>query len=298
MVLGIGWGAVFVGILSRLPCQFTDQPTNTCNVHDRCGGVALARPMVLYADPSEPLEGGTRAFAALKSGCIGVLTMNGSTWFAELREQLKVLGMWRRTVIFQNKREACGSATGLFRAHKTAWAHGVRRGCRHMLVMEDDAHFHRATLNVSEPRVGAFLRAAGDDDADILFLGFHIPGQPRQPTERLHCIYRIHAPSLAHAYIISANAMRRLGQWPAQGHVDHFLAYSQAATYAVRPQFAFQRYHQTTNPWYGSNNASLLLQHSQARWLSSPARVHEWEETNLYSHAGQNESSSCSGVEG
>ena len=64
VVLGIGWGAVFVGILSRLPCQFTDQPTNTCNVHDRCGGVALARPMVLYADPSEPLEGGTQAFAA------------------------------------------------------------------------------------------------------------------------------------------------------------------------------------------------------------------------------------------
>ena len=99
----------------------------------------------------------------------------------------QALGLWARTHVVRAGLDSANPVRGVFNGHVEAWRRGRQRGCRHLLVLEDDASFEQATAGAGFAAVDSFLAASGSTSGagggaapvyDLLLLGWYSPVAP------------------------------------------------------------------------------------------------------------------------
>ena len=169
------------------------------------GGSALPSPLPLPPSPLATLMDAV--------GCTRLLTMEGSTQFPLLKEELEARGVFGKVSVQSQARVAVVDPTrSIFEAHIYAWEWGHSNECHHLLVLEDDAFFEDVTL----PGASAAVSLAVQKDMfDVLLLGY----APRPDTcvKDRGPLVRIRSFRMTHAYIVGSHLM---AQWRVLKELD------------------------------------------------------------------------------
>lgn len=141
--------------------------------------------------------------------CIRVIAMartDASRMLELLRAEITTFddGMPNRTVVQLEERDPDGGAAGCFRAHVRAWRAAASSSCRHTLMLEEDAFFHRPALCAehadkflsSGVRFDLLYLGWRDDAAILSGPRFSRAGVPRD----VDCIVNLKRILTTHAY--------------------------------------------------------------------------------------------------
>ncbi|KAL3917514.1 MAG: hypothetical protein SGPRY_006376 [Prymnesium sp.] len=154
--------------------------------------------------------------ALLTVDCVFALTVTNSSWMQALEhEVLLPYGLMHRTSILEQRRKhPAGQAAGRAMQHLEAWNGAHLRGCKHALVLSDDAYFLDEIAVRVLPRVDDWLRA--QIEYDLLMLGWS--GNASLRHTRHEYFYKVGDAVDLSAYIVSAQAAA-LAQTPQWWHL-------------------------------------------------------------------------------
>jgi hypothetical protein len=195
--------------------------------------------------------------------CVRIVALENSRFVEPLLGQLKQLGLQNRTTVQYASLDQREGA-GCWQQHVSAWRYLTAQGCRHSLVLEEDAIF----------LVKRWLRSSQIEDFialnrtyDTLQLGmWHngiaigrviIPAPSHRPTwfeplPEVRCMARsVGDPGASHAYVISAKAAAAWRpRWGSFGtvHIDQWMKWNPLhQNFVVLPSMVFQRHHESQN---------------------------------------------------
>lgn len=78
--------------------------------------------------------------------CIFYVALVNSTQAPLFQRQMESLGLWDRVTTLFATPDPQGKAAGCWRQHVSAWRTGLKKGCAHALILEEDAYLHEVRI--------------------------------------------------------------------------------------------------------------------------------------------------------
>ena len=195
--------------------------------------------------------------------CISLKTREDRT--ASATAQFHQVGLCRHVLFYRPQKHPSSPITGIWDSHRAVGVHSLQRGCKRVLIMEDDILFKP---RLRPPKVLKIAQAL--DKLPPEWLIFFLGHWPLWAYPVRYNILRCQS-ACAHAYIASRRLLRWLNEHPYDSShknifkvVGHGIdaAYAKfPATYALFPMIAIQSASKSDHKTFDPNSKKRKLKH-------------------------------------